>query len=312
MTRLDVSLVGHFITTLSFLGIVLYTVFRRRDLLRTTQHSFTLFGVIVWIGSILALINIFRFIYELLSSPESAFTFNLDILSEYSGLIIQSILILALLKNKIVVLPRTQAGRVLAIGAHPDDIEIAAGAALAKMRDAGYQITGLVLTQGERGGDSGLRPKEARSGANFLGIDTIVLCDFTDTRLAQEAGELTGTIENLIHKVEPDIIFTHSYHDLHQDHQAAYEATMRAARRTRTTILCYESPSVTQDFRPTYFIDVCGYVDVKIQAIREHWDQREKPYMKSDLVRSKLAFRGGEAKVEYAEGFEIARMVSAI
>jgi LmbE family N-acetylglucosaminyl deacetylase len=139
-----------------------------------------------------------------------------------------------------------------------------------------------------------------------------VLCDFADTRLAQQAGELTDTIGALIRKVQPDIIFTHSNHDLHQDHQVVYESTMRAARRTRTTILCYESPSVTQDFRPTYFVDVCGYVDVKIQAIREHWDQRDKPYVKSDLVRGKLAFRGGEAKVEYAEGFEIARMVSAI
>ncbi len=312
MEPLDVSLIGHFITSFSFLGIVLYTIINRKKLHRTSQHSFTLFALIVGIGIIFAVMNAFRLTYEILSLPESTFTYSLDILSEYSGLIVQSILILALMQNKIIVIPRSQAGQVLAIGAHPDDMEIAAGAALAKMHDAGYQIVGLILSRGERGGNLSLRPGEALSGASFLGLDDLVLCDFGDTHMAQQAYELTNAIESQIRRLNPDIIFTHSSHDLHQDHQAVYEATMRAARRTRTTILCYESPSVTMDFRPSYFIDVCGYVDVKIQAIREHWDQREKPYMKPDLVRSKLAFRGGEAKVDFAEGFEVARMVSAI
>jgi LmbE family N-acetylglucosaminyl deacetylase len=91
-----------------------------------------------------------------------------------------------------------------------------------------------------------------------------------------------------------------------------FESTLRAARNSRTTILCYESPSVTQDFHPTYFVDVGKYVDVKIQAIREHRDQRKKTYMKPDLIRSKLSFRGGQAKVEYAEGFEVVRMISLL
>jgi LmbE family N-acetylglucosaminyl deacetylase len=136
--------------------------------------------------------------------------------------------------------------------------------------------------------------------------------DFADTDLSSDVAKITSLIEETIAKIHPDIIFTHSIHDLHQDHQTVYEATMRAARTARTTILCYESPSVTQDFHPTYFIDVSKYVDVKIRAIREHWDQRKKTYMKPELVRGKLAFRGAQAKVDYAEGFEVARMVSAI
>jgi LmbE family N-acetylglucosaminyl deacetylase len=91
-----------------------------------------------------------------------------------------------------------------------------------------------------------------------------------------------------------------------------YESTLRAARDTRTTILCYESPSATQDFRPTYFVEVGEYVDIKIQAIREHRDQRKKTYMKADLIRGKLAFRGSQAKVVYAEGIEVVRMISML
>jgi len=57
---------------------------------------------------------------------------------------------------------------------------------------------------------------------------------------------------------------------------------------------------------------VCGYVDVKIEAIHKHWDQHKKPYMNPDLVRSKMNFRGNQAKIDYAEGFEVVRMVSKL
>jgi LmbE family N-acetylglucosaminyl deacetylase len=217
-----------------------------------------------------------------------------------------------LFASKIEVKPRPHPACVLAIGAHPDDIEIAAGAALAKMRDAGYGITGLIMTRGERGGDGHTRPVEAERGAKFLGLDSVKVLDFNDTHLSEDIVKITGVIEAMIDKIQPAIIFTHSAHDLHQDHQTVYEATMGAARNTCTTILCYESPSVTQDFHPTYYIDVEKYVDVKVQAMREHYDQRKKSYMKPDLVRGKMAFRGAQAKVDYAEGFEVARMVSSI
>jgi LmbE family N-acetylglucosaminyl deacetylase len=201
---------------------------------------------------------------------------------------------------------------ILAIGAHPDDIEIAAGGTLAKMRDAGYQINALVLTQGERGGDGGARQDDAKNGAEFLGVENIEVLDCTDTRLITDVVDVTNAIERMIERTKPDIIFTHSNHDIHQDHQLVFESTLRAARDTRTTILCYESPSVTQDFRPTYFVEVGNYVDVKIQAVREHRDQRKKAYMKPDFIRGKLSFRGSQAKVEYAEGFEVVRMVSLL
>ncbi len=119
-----------------------------------------------------------------------------------------------------------------------------------------------------------------------------------------------NAIDGIIREFEPDMIFTHSRHDLHQDHQTVYESTLGATHDRRTTILCYESPSVTDEFNPIYYIDVCGYVDVKIEAIRKHWDQLKKPYMNPDLIRSKMNLRGVQAKIDYAEGFEVVRMVS--
>jgi LmbE family N-acetylglucosaminyl deacetylase len=312
MERLDISLIGHIVTTLSFIGVAVYAFARQRVLHRTTRNSTLLFFVIMVISLFFAGINIFRFLYEITGGREFSLTTDIDLTAQYSGIFVESAFILILFANKIIIEPKSKPARVLAIGAHPDDIEIAAGAALSKMRDAGYQIYGLVLTVGEKGGNGDVRPNEARRGAEFLGLDEVEVRNFTDTRLASEAIEVTTAIEDMIAKCRPEIIFTHSIHDLHQDHQSVYEATLRAARNTRTTILCYESPSATQDFHPTYFVDVSKYVDVKIRAMREHGDQKTKPYMKPDLVRGKLAFRGAQAKVDYAEAFEVARMVSAI
>lgn len=308
----EISTIGHTITTLSFIGVAIYAFIRQKDLHRTTRYSSLLFSTIVGLSLLFASINLFRLVYELNRNAETTLTTDADVIAETSGILVQSALILVLFTSKIATKSSYRPARILAIGAHPDDLEIAAGATLAKMRDAGFKITGLVMTRGEKGGDGDTRPLEAREGAKFLGMDSVQVLDFTDTILSADIVNITHAIEETIAKVQPEIIFTHSIHDLHQDHQTVYEATMRAARSTRTTILCYESPSVTQDFHPTYFIDVDKYVEVKIQALREHWNQRKKPYMKPDLVRGKLAFRGAQAKVEYAEGFEVARMVSAI
>jgi len=309
---IDIFTVGNVINTLSFIVVALYAFLRQRDLHRTTKNSYLLIYAIIGFSLFFASINLFRMVYEGAEENQSLFTTYLDTITQFSGIFIQSGLILVLFASKIAIKPRSYPACIIAIGAHPDDIEIAAGAALAKMRDAGYNISGLILTRGEKGGDGTIRPFEARRGAKFLGLDTVQVMDFSDTHLSADVIEITNVIEQMIAKIQPDIIFTHSIHDFHQDHQTVYEATMRAARNTRTTILCYESPSATQDFHPTYFIDVDKYVEVKVQAVRGHWDQRKKPYMKADLVRGKMAFRGGQAKVDYAEGFEVVRMVSAI
>ena len=312
MENINISLAGHIFTTLSFLGLGAYVSLHRRELRRTTRRSSFLFYATFIVCCVFTGINLFRVVFEITGGQESILTATLDLVAHYSSVLVQSALILLLFTYKIVAQPTGCVGRVLAIGAHPDDIEIAAGAALAKMRDAGYSISGLVLTHGEKGGHEAVRPGEAKCGAEFLGLNEVQVLDFTDAQLAKDMVGLVEAIEAMIAKVQPDIIFTHSLHDLHQDHQAVYEATMRAARATRTTILCYESPSVTQDFHPNYFVDVGKYVDVKVEAIREHWDQHNKPYLQPEQVRGKMAFRGGQAKMNYAEGFEVARMVAAV
>jgi LmbE family N-acetylglucosaminyl deacetylase len=302
----------HLMSDLFSVYILAYVYIRRNEIVRTTQHISRVYAVIISVAVILLALNTFRIVYEIQATPETAVSNFLDAISGYGNLTGQSFIIIYLLTKKIVVEKQASPGRILVIGAHPDDIEIAAGASIAKMHDCGYQVYGLILSHGERGGVGEMRLSEAKNGAQFLELDQIHILNFSDTMMMNETTDIVGAIEKVVISFMPDLIFTHSRHDLHQDHQVVNECTLRAVRNFRTTVLCYESPSVTQEFVPVYFLDVCGYVDVKIRAIEQHWGQHKKPYMNSDLIRSKLAFRGSQAKVDYAEGFEVERMVSKI
>lgn len=199
---------------------------------------------------------------------------------------------------------------ILAIGAHPDDLEIACGGTLAKLVDAGHEVHTLVMSHGAIGGDIDTRPDEARSGADFMGVSDIQVCNLPDTDLANHANELVAVIEAKINEVRPSLVLTHSENDHHQDHHAVHLATLRAARR-HSSILCYESPSATRRFNPAVFVDIEDYMDVKVLAVAQHKDQAGKPYMGADRVRGVAAFRGSQAKQRFAEGFEPVRLLGS-
>ncbi|WP_163544643.1 PIG-L deacetylase family protein [Occultella kanbiaonis] len=201
--------------------------------------------------------------------------------------------------------------RVLAIGAHPDDLELACGGTLARLVDSGHEVHQLVMSAGSVGGDGDRRPEEAVRAGGFLGSTRTEVHDFTDTRLEESDVEMMQVIEAKIRRFNPDVIFTHSANDQHQDHRAVHIATLRAARR-HPAILCYESPSATRAFDPSVFVDIEGYVDVKAGAVATHGNQRGKPYMSAERVHGKAVHRGDQAKVRHAEGFEPVRLMGFV
>ncbi|WP_326561479.1 PIG-L deacetylase family protein [Micromonospora sp. NBC_01796] len=197
--------------------------------------------------------------------------------------------------------------RVLAIGAHPDDLELACGGTLLRLVDSGHEVHVLVMSHGGRGGDGDVRAGEAESAGRFLGASGIEVLDLPDTRLARHENEMAEAIERTIRRHRPDLVFTHSGNDQHQDHRAVHLATLRAARQ-HPAVLCYESPSVTAEFRPSVFVDISDQLDAKVCAVATHHDQRAKPYVGERQVRGLAAFRGGQARVPVAEAFEPVRM----
>lgn len=196
---------------------------------------------------------------------------------------------------------------VLVVAAHPDDLEIACGATIAKLVDTGHRVFGMIMTNGSQGGNAAVRPDEARKGATFLGITDLRILDLPDRCLSDHSQEMVETIEEALSEVGADLILTHSQHDVHQDHAAVHAAVLRAARNHHS-ILCFESPSVTKEFSPSIYIDVSDYHGVKMSAINAHADQLDKPYMTRDIVSGITVFRGRQARLERAEAFEVVRL----
>lgn len=200
---------------------------------------------------------------------------------------------------------------VLAVGAHPDDIEFGCGAALLRYREEGCRTYGLVLSAGEQGGSgstSSERIGEARRSARVIALTEIAILDFPDTRLHTRKEEIRKAIEEKMSELRPDIVFTHSSQDVHTDHKTAFEATREAARGA-CTILCYENPNTPPEFNPNYYIDIEGYLDDKIAALSLHRSQAGKDYTNPEVVRASASFRGNQARVKYAEAFESVRVL---
>lgn len=228
------------------------------------------------------------------------------------GVIVVAIVLLTLLAIAAPYLRRAPAvtlrgRRILAIGAHPDDLELACGATLAKLIDQGHEVRAVVMSHGSSGGNGPVRAVEARNGSRYLRVEQTTVHDFEDTALERYELLMVRAIEKAIAEFQPDVVLTHSPNDQHQDHSAVYSATLRAARRC-SSILCYESPSATRDFSPGFFVDVTSHIDIKVRAIEQHRDQRLKPYMSASRARATAVFRGSQARVAFAEGFEVTRL----
>lgn len=215
-----------------------------------------------------------------------------------------------LAQGRIVPSARQTHQRYLFVGAHPDDFELACGGTVAMLVDAGHEVRGITMSHGHEGGNSGTRLDEAREGAKFLGMASLEIHDFPDTTLHSVEREMTLVVEQAIDEFEPDVIFTHSAHDQHQDHASVHASVLRAAR-FQSSILCFESPSVTRLFDPSVFMDITRYLDVKVRAVQVHRDQSGKPYMTAQRIKGLAAFRGAQAKVSAAEGFEPVRLLTS-
>jgi LmbE family N-acetylglucosaminyl deacetylase/CheY-like chemotaxis protein len=181
-----------------------------------------------------------------------------------------------------------EAGRpreyVLAVGAHPDDVEIGVGGILAAHRDAGDTVVILTMSRGAMGGSPDDRQGESLKAAELLGA-RLFLEDLVDTEITN-TGPTVAIIERVIKQVNPTIVYTHSIHDRHQDHRAVHEATSVAARAV-DTVACYQSPSATVDFRPSRFVAIDGFTEAKLELLRCFQSQSNvRKYLDPDFVLS--------------------------
>lgn len=193
---------------------------------------------------------------------------------------------------------------MLAIGAHPDDVEIGVGGALLAHGTAGHAVTILTMSRGAEGGDTDLRVAESQLAAGLLGA-RLFMEDLEDTRIP--SGHPTvGLIERVLAIVRPTTLYTHSHNDTHQDHRAVHEATMVAARSV-PRISCYQAPSATVDFRPNRFVPIGDHLDGKLEAIGAFASQADRSYLHPDMVGSTARYWGRFAHATHAEALEVIR-----
>jgi LmbE family N-acetylglucosaminyl deacetylase len=193
---------------------------------------------------------------------------------------------------------------ILAIGAHPDDIEIGCGGSLIKYAEHGHQIHMMILTGGEQGGNRSTRRREQADAARVVGARRIFWGQHEDTKVSVDR-QLIQRIERVIAKVDPLFIFVHYGDDTHQDHRHLATCTVTATRYTRN-VLFYEGPT-TQNFTPTVFVNIGSVLDRKLEALRAHDSQVMKTNIEGlsilDVARSSAHFRGIQGRVRSAEGF---------
>lgn len=208
--------------------------------------------------------------------------------------------------------------KILAVGAHLDDIELACGGTLAKAVAAGHDVKTLIMSKSGYTNISGKvqRPDEVavREGTNALhrlGLKDIEILDFP-TKDIPFCSEVVTAIDICIHEFEPDVIFTHHPFDTHQAHVGVAQSTIAAARR-KNTIFFYE-PIVPSGrsyvaFKAQVYVDITDYIDAKIAALKEHTSEYNKFGAEDWIegVRCRCGFRGYEMGVKYAESFEVLR-----
>lgn len=217
---------------------------------------------------------------------------------------------------------------ILAIGCHPDDLEIGCGGTLAKYVKQGHKVVMCHVANGDMGHAiimppelREIRTKEAENGGAVLGVTEVINIDVGDLKVDSCNSETTKKIINVIRYVEPDLIITHSPVDYMRDHLEVNRLVFDASFSSSVPHMPTTSPAFGSivpiyymdtlagvNFLPTEYVDISETIEQKIKAVDCH--QSQVKWMKDhdgidflDFVRTVSKFRGLQCSVPYAEGF---------
>lgn len=215
---------------------------------------------------------------------------------------------------------------VLVVVAHPDDELLGVAGTLCKHRAAGEKVNILILANGEDSRDVGANSKRRLKQAHMVAKDlgaTLYLEDFPDNQFdAVPLLKIAKSVEKIIDKVHPTIVYTHYSHDLNVDHRLACQAVMTACRPMPGTsvksIFSFETLSTTEwqvkdsrQFCPNHYVDISEYLNAKKKLLRRYDNEmRDYPHPRSYSGVDILSwYRGLEVGVVSAEAFETIRTI---
>ncbi len=226
---------------------------------------------------------------------------------------------------------------ILAIGAHPDDVELGCAATLAKEISRGKKVGILDLTRGELGtrGSADIRDAEASKAAELLGVTIRENLGFRDGFFVNNEFHQMEVVK-MIRKYQPEIVLCNAVHDRHIDHgkgsslvsdacflsglrriQTAYEGADQKAWRPK---LVYHYIQ-WENIKPDFVVDVTGFIDKKMEAVMAYSSQFYDPDSKEPVspissqnflesIRYRARDLGRLIGTDYAEGYTVERFVA--
>jgi N-acetylglucosamine malate deacetylase 1 len=201
---------------------------------------------------------------------------------------------------------------VLAIGAHPDDVELAIGGTLARLAREAARVVMAVISIPT---DFETRRDEARQAAAILGCELRILVENGCCRIDDmKSYQLVGMLDALVRELQPAAVLTHSACEFHRDHIAVHNACM-STQRIKSFDLFHFSPTMTRavpvPFHPRAYIDVSDTIELKMKAIEAHLSQFGGRGLDSEMYRDLARLNGRMVGVKYAEGVDVSRMLLA-
>lgn len=226
---------------------------------------------------------------------------------------------------------------ILAIGAHPDDVELSCGATISKEVFLGKKVGILDLTRGELGtrGSAEIRDKEAATAAKILKVSVRENLAFADGFFTNDKKHQLEIIK-IIRKYKPEIVLCNAVDDRHIDHSKGSKLTSDACFLSGLRKIETQLNGVVQEawrpkqvyhyiqwknLEPDFVVDVTGFIDVKMEAVKAYESQFYDPNSKEpispitsknfiDSIKYRAQDLGRIIGTEFAEGFTVERYLA--
>ena len=203
-----------------------------------------------------------------------------------------------------------ECSRVLALGAHPDDVEVGAGGLLARLARAGKRVVIAVMSVPNQSEE---RIREARASAEVIGAESMILWGAEPVRVEDlPMHQLVRRLDELVASERPDLVLTHSERDLHWDHRLVHRASVAALRRTPCDLFCFTSTpelNAASNFLGQGFADITDTLEVKLRAVAAHASQVVKGSVNVESCRDLARALGRLSGAHYAEAYEVLRLM---